>query len=138
MRECNPVLGPKAEQNPAGAALRISCVHTFGRLLGFLRPYRRGVVWSLVLAALAMVCTVAIPWLTGRAVDQISDGDRDGLRTLRSPSSAWRCCGCVLSVFRRLVAGRVSLAIEYDLRTCSTRTCSGSSSGSSPASRPGS
>ena len=40
-------------------------MHTFGRLLGFLRPYKRGVVWSLVLAALAMVCTVAIPWLTG-------------------------------------------------------------------------
>ena len=47
-------------------------MHTFGRLLGFLRPYKRGVFWSLLLAALAMVCTVAIPWLTGRAVDQIS------------------------------------------------------------------
>ena len=32
-----------------------------------------------------MVCTVAIPWLTGRAVDQISDGDNDGLRTLAMP-----------------------------------------------------
>jgi cytochrome c biogenesis factor len=30
-------------------------VSTFVRLLGFLRPYRAGAVWSLVLAALAMV-----------------------------------------------------------------------------------
>ena len=92
-------------------------MHTFGRLLGFLRPYKRGVVWSLVLAALAMVCTVAIPWLTGRAVDQISDGDRDGLRTLALAVVGVALLRLVLSVFRRLVAGRVSLAIEYDLRT---------------------
>ena len=45
---------------------------TFGRLLGFLRPYKRGVIASLVLAALAMVCTVAIPWLTGKAVNRIT------------------------------------------------------------------
>ena len=40
----------------------------FWRLLGFLRPYRAGAAWSLVLAALAMVATVAIPWLTGQAI----------------------------------------------------------------------
>jgi ABC-type multidrug transport system fused ATPase/permease subunit len=92
-------------------------LHTFGRLLGFLRPYKRGVVWSLVLAALAMVCTVAIPWLTGRAVDQISDGDRDGLRTLALAVVGIAVVRLGLSVLRRLVAGQVSLAIEYDLRT---------------------
>ena len=48
-------------------------MRTFARLLGFLRPYRAGTVWSLVLAALAMGATVAIPWLTGR-------GDRRGRR----------------------------------------------------------
>jgi ATP-binding cassette subfamily B protein len=88
----------------------------FGRLLGFLRPYKRGVVWSLVLAALAMVCTVAIPWLTGRAVDRISAGDRDGLRTLAIAVIAVALVRLGLSVLRRLVAGQVSLAIEYDLR----------------------
>jgi ATP-binding cassette subfamily B protein len=91
-------------------------VHTFGRLLGFLRPYKRGVVWSLVLAALAMVCTVAIPWLTGRAVDRISASDRDGLRTLAIAVIAVALVRLGLSVLRRLVAGQVSLAIEYDLR----------------------
>jgi ABC-type multidrug transport system fused ATPase/permease subunit len=92
-------------------------VHTFGRLLTFLRPYKAGVVWSLVLAAAAMVCTVAIPWLTGRAVDQISAGDRDGLRNLALAVIGVAVARLGLSVARRLVAGRVSLAIEYDLRT---------------------
>ncbi len=53
---------------------------TFLRLLGFLRPYRRGAIASLVLAMLAMVGTVAIPWLTGRAVDAIERGDREDLK----------------------------------------------------------
>jgi ABC-type multidrug transport system fused ATPase/permease subunit len=92
-------------------------VHTFGRLLGFLRPYRWGVFWSLLLAALAMVCTVAIPWLTGRAVDQISDHDKSGLRMLALAIVGAALARLILSVFRRLIAGRVSLAIEYDLRT---------------------
>ena len=35
-----------------------------------------------MLAALAMVATVAIPWLTGRAVDQIEAGDKGDLRFL--------------------------------------------------------
>ncbi len=38
----------------------------FWRLLVFLRPYRSGVIWSFVLAGLAMVMTVAIPYLVGR------------------------------------------------------------------------
>jgi ABC-type multidrug transport system fused ATPase/permease subunit len=92
-------------------------VHTFGRLLGFLRPYKRGVAWSLLLAAAAMACTVAIPWLTGRAVDRISAGDKDGLRNLAIAVAVVAVARLALSVARRLVAGRVSLAIEFDLRT---------------------
>jgi ABC-type multidrug transport system fused ATPase/permease subunit len=92
-------------------------LHTFVRLLGFLRPYKRGVVWSLALAALAMACTVAIPWLTGRAVDRISAADRDGLRDLAIGVLVVAVARLGLSVARRLVAGKVSLAIEYDLRT---------------------
>ncbi len=37
---------------------------------------------SLALAALAMVFTVAIPWLTGRAIDQARAGERADLTTL--------------------------------------------------------
>ena len=91
-------------------------MRTFYRLLGFLEPYTRGAVVSLVLAAVAMVATVAIPWLTGRAVDEITDGDRSGLSTLALLIGGAALVRLVLSVARRLVAGRVSLGVEVDLR----------------------
>ena len=89
---------------------------TFRRLLGFLEPYRAGVVWSLVLAALAMVATVAIPWLTGRAVDRLDAGDEGDLRRYALLIAVAAVARLGFSVARRLVAGRVSLAIEFDLR----------------------
>ena len=89
---------------------------TFWRLLGFLRPYRAGVVWSLVLAALAMVATVAIPWLTGRAIDRLDAGDEGALQRYAVLIAVAAAARLGFSVARRLVAGRVSLAIEFDLR----------------------
>jgi ABC-type multidrug transport system fused ATPase/permease subunit len=89
---------------------------TFVRLLGFLRPYRAGATWSLVLAALAMGATVAIPWLTGRGIDAVTRGDRDDVRLLAGLVVAAALARVVLSVLRRLVAGRVSLGVELDLR----------------------
>src|ERR1700692_3145691 len=47
---------------------------TFYRLLGFLRPYKRGLVASWLLASLAMVMTVLVPYLTGSAVEAIQKG----------------------------------------------------------------
>src|SRR5262245_52775534 len=64
-----------------------------------------------------MVCTVAIPWLTGRAVDQISSGDSAALRMLALAVVGVALARLGLSVMRRLVAGQSSLAIEFDLRT---------------------
>ena len=89
---------------------------TFVRLLGWLRPYRRGVFLSGLLAAAAMVMTVAIPWLTGRAIDQIRDGDEPGLTTLALVILGAGVLRLALTVARRLVAGRVSLGVELDLR----------------------
>ncbi|HTE61134.1 MAG TPA: ABC transporter ATP-binding protein [Solirubrobacteraceae bacterium] len=89
---------------------------TFWRLLGFLRPYRAGVVWSLVLAAFAMVATVAIPWLTGRAIDRLDAGDQGALQRYAVLIAVAAAARLGFSVARRLVAGRVSLAIEFDLR----------------------
>jgi ABC-type multidrug transport system fused ATPase/permease subunit len=89
---------------------------TFVRLLGWLRPYRRGVVLSGLLAAAAMVMTVAIPWLTGRAIDQVREGDKAGLTTLGLAVLAAGVLRLGLTVARRLIAGRVSLGVELDLR----------------------
>jgi ABC-type multidrug transport system fused ATPase/permease subunit len=93
-----------------------SFVSTFVRLLGFLRPYRAGAAWSLVLAALAMAATVAIPWLTGRGVDAVTRGDRDDVKLFAGAVVLAALARVALSVARRLVAGRVSLGVELDLR----------------------
>src|ERR671916_921507 len=88
---------------------------TFWRLLGFLRPYRRGVALSLLLAAAAMGTGVAIPFLVGRAVDAVRRGEPD----LWPVALAIALAGTLrlaFSVVRRLVAGRVSLGVEFDLR----------------------
>jgi ATP-binding cassette, subfamily B, bacterial len=89
---------------------------TFVRLLGWLRPYRRGVVLSGLLAAVAMVMTVSIPWLTGRAIDRIQEGDKPGLTTLGLVILGAGVLRLALTVARRLIAGRVSLGVELDLR----------------------
>jgi ABC-type multidrug transport system fused ATPase/permease subunit len=92
-------------------------VKTFQRLLGFLRPYRKGVVWSLVLAALAMLATVAIPYLSGRGLDAIRSHDRHQLVDLGFAVAGAGVVRLALTIVRRLVAGQVSLGVEYDLRT---------------------
>jgi ATP-binding cassette subfamily B protein len=89
---------------------------TFVRLLGFLRPYRRGVAISGLLAAAAMAMTAAIPWLVGRAIDHIRAGDRVGLRELVVVVVAAGVLRLALTIARRLIAGRVSLGVEQDLR----------------------
>ncbi|HEY4280004.1 MAG TPA: ABC transporter ATP-binding protein [Conexibacter sp.] len=91
-------------------------MRTFRRLLGFLRPYRGGVGVSFLLAAAAMGATVAIPWLTGRAIDATRRGDKGDLMLLAVVVAIAGLLRLGLSVGRRLVAGRVSLGVEYDLR----------------------
>ncbi len=95
---------------------RLGSVRTFRRLLGFLRPYRRLWTFSFVLALLAMGVTVLTPWLIGRSIDRIEAGDQSGLVTLTSAIAALGLGRMALTVGRRLVAGRVSLGVELDLR----------------------
>jgi ATP-binding cassette subfamily B protein len=92
-------------------------VRAFARLLGFLRPYRGAVAWSAVLAAAAMVATVAIPYATGAAIDAIHGHHRGRLLVLALIVAGTGLVRLGLSAARRLVAGRVSLGVEYDLRT---------------------
>ena len=100
----------------------------FYRLLGFLRPYKRGVVVSWILASFAMAMSVLLPVLTGHAVETINTGARHSHR--HEPVShdrhtlllyALAIIGVVLArwgftYWRRMIAGRVSLGVEYDLR----------------------
>jgi ABC-type multidrug transport system fused ATPase/permease subunit len=89
---------------------------TFWRLLGFLRPYRKAVIWSFVLAFGALGSTVLIPYLTGVAINAIRAHHHHELTLLAIAITGAGLFRLVLSVFRRLVAGRVSLAVELDLR----------------------
>jgi ABC-type multidrug transport system fused ATPase/permease subunit len=102
----------------------------FYRLLGFLAPYKRPVIASAALACLAMVMTVLLPALTGRAVEAIHLGaehaknhqaslraeDRHTLLVLAIAIVVAVLARWALTYFRRMIAGRVSLGIEYDLR----------------------
>jgi len=88
----------------------------FWRLLGFLRPYRKGVISSFALAFGALGATVLIPALTGIAINAISHHDRHKLVMLALGITAAGLGRLVLSVYRRLVAGKVSLSVELDLR----------------------
>jgi ABC-type multidrug transport system fused ATPase/permease subunit len=105
-------------------------MNTFYRLLGFLRPYKRGLAVSWLLASLAMVVTVLIPHFTGSAVEAIKRGDgharhhelaqrahdRHTLLVLAIVIAVIVLARWLLTYMRRLIAGRVSLGIEYDLR----------------------
>ncbi len=95
---------------PTDGGLRV-----FARLLGFLAPYRRGVIASLALAAAAMGAGVLIPYFIGRTVDDIREGGGN-LLPLAGAVAAAGVFRLASSVPRRLVAGRVSLGVEFDLR----------------------
>ncbi len=103
---------------------------TFYRLLGFLRPYKRGLLVSWLLASAAMVMTVLIPHFTGSAVEAIQHGnthahrhelvqrahDRHTLLVLALVIVSVVLARWVLTYFRRMIAGQISLGIEFDLR----------------------
>jgi ABC-type multidrug transport system fused ATPase/permease subunit len=105
-----------------GTLLFVSAVPyrtTFFRLLGFLRPYRRGVIVSILLAVGSQAAGIALIWVTGRGVIDTALTDRDahalwldiaaivGLGIVRS--------ACMLG--RRILSGRQALDVEMDMRS---------------------
>ena len=126
---------------------------TFYRLLGFLRPYKRGLAASWLLASAAMVMTVAIPYLTGRAVDAIQRGarhahqhqlaarahDRHTLLVLALVIVGAVLARWALTYLRRMIAGRISLGhrvrpAQAHLRAPAAPRARASSTTSRPAS----
>ncbi|HEX8050215.1 MAG TPA: ABC transporter ATP-binding protein [Solirubrobacterales bacterium] len=91
-------------------------MRTYRRLMGYLRPYRAALWGSLIFAWAAMGMTVLIPWLIGKAVNAIEDGDKPDLLPLALAIVGAGILRLGLTVVRRLVAGKVSLAVEFDLR----------------------
>ena len=91
-------------------------MRTYRRLMGFLRPYRRQLWGSLAFAWLAMGMTVLIPWLIGRAVNAIENHQKADLLPLVLAVVGAGLLRLGLTLVRRVVAGKVSLAVEFDLR----------------------
>jgi ABC-type multidrug transport system fused ATPase/permease subunit len=91
-------------------------VRVFLRLMGFLRPYRRGVLLSLLLAGLAMLATVAIPYLSGQAVNAIRADDRGELQRAALLIGLAGLARLGRTTARRRISGRVALGVELDLR----------------------
>jgi ABC-type multidrug transport system fused ATPase/permease subunit len=91
-------------------------MRTYRRLMGFLRPYRVQLWGSLIFAWAAMGMTVLIPWLLGRAINAIEAGDKPELLPLALAILGAAILRMGLTMVRRLVAGKVSLGVEFDLR----------------------
>ncbi len=87
------------------------------RLLRFLGPYRGKVAITAASAAGLMACSITLPYLTGRVIDDVLEGgDRDVLLGLVVAVLAIVLVRAALAVVRRIVAGQLSLAVEFDLR----------------------
>jgi ATP-binding cassette subfamily B protein len=91
-------------------------MRTYRRLMGFMRPYRRQLWGSLAFAWAGIGMSVLIPLLIAQAVNAVESHDKPDLLPLALAIVGAGVLRLGLTVVRRLVAGRVSLAVEFDLR----------------------
>jgi ATP-binding cassette subfamily B protein len=87
------------------------------RLLRFLRPYRWQVVITAGCAIGLMACSITLPYLTGRVIDEVLQaGDRDPLVPLTLAVVGVGLVRFAFAIVRRYLAGWISLAVEFDMR----------------------
>ena len=91
---------------------------TFGRLLSFLRPYKRGLGISIVLAVGSQAAQIALIWVTGRGVidKALVDHDRHRLWLYVGAIVLLGAVSALLMAGRRLISGKQALDVEMDLR----------------------
>src|SRR5205814_2892481 len=91
---------------------------TLARLLSFLRPYKRGLVISIVLAIGSQAAQIALIWVTGRGViDQaLVDHDTTQLWLYVGAIAGLGLASPVLMLGRRLIPGKQALDVEMDMR----------------------
>jgi ABC-type multidrug transport system fused ATPase/permease subunit len=91
---------------------------TFARLLSYLRPYRRGLAISVVLAAGSQACQIALLVVTATSVI-------DGALLKHDEHKLWLYVAVIallgfvsgaLMLARRLISGKQSLDVEMDMR----------------------
>ena len=90
---------------------------TFKRLLGFLRPYKRSLVVSSLLAVGSQLAAIAITFLIRAAINgPLTDGTLDGLWLIVGLVVVVGLTKSALMLGRRLIAGRQALGVEFDMR----------------------
>ena len=90
---------------------------TLLRMLDLARDFRGVLLVSIVLAVAAQAFTLAIPALSGDAVDQaLGTHDRGRVLMFAFLIAGAGAIRCVLMVIRRFIGGRMAVDIEYDLR----------------------
>jgi ATP-binding cassette subfamily B protein len=89
------------------------------RLLGFLRPYRTGLIVSIVLAVGSQAAQIALVWVTGRdAIDQsLLKHDTTRLWWTVGILVGLGVARAVLMAARRLLSGQIALDVEMDMRS---------------------
>jgi ABC-type multidrug transport system fused ATPase/permease subunit len=89
----------------------------FGRLLGFLRPYRWSLAVSIVLAAASQAAALALVRVTQSIIDQaIRPRDHRMLWILVGIIVGLGALKALLMVGRRFISGWQALGVEYDMR----------------------
>jgi ABC-type multidrug transport system fused ATPase/permease subunit len=91
----------------------------FFRLLGFLKPYRGGLVVSCILAIGSQAAQIALVWVTGRDVidKALLGGDHSLLWESVGAIIGLGLARSVLMLGRRILSGRQALDVEMDLRS---------------------
>jgi ATP-binding cassette subfamily B protein len=91
---------------------------TFGRLLSFLRPYRRGLVISIFLAIGSQACQIALIWVTGKNVvdGALENHDTRKLWVYVAAIVVLGIVSAALMSARRLISGKQALDVEMDMR----------------------
>jgi len=92
---------------------------TFFRLLAFLKPYRRGLAISIILAIGSQAAQIALVWVTGRdVIDRaLLGGDKELLWISVAAIVGLGLARALLMLGRRLLSGRQALDVEMDMRS---------------------
>ena len=92
-------------------------LHTFGRLLGFLRPYRWSLIVSIFLAVGSQAIAILLVWITQGVIDTaIKPQDERMLWIFIGVILGLGLVRSLLMVGRRFISGRQALGVEYDMR----------------------
>src|SRR4051794_161684 len=90
---------------------------TFGRLLGFLRPYKWSLFVSIVLAVLSQAAQFATAFLTGAGLGSAVEGhDKHALKLIVAAVIAIGIARALAMGARRLISGQQALGVEFDMR----------------------